>query len=334
MNRSSLSIVVGLVAVGSFSVALSSCNAPECGPGTVQQQQGDGKLKCVLVDVPVQDTKCDTDGGNVVIVGGHCVSAIQCDPGTTMNVNGICVGTGTSMGASCSTPTAGKACISGSILNFKDNKKSTTPIHVDLYDPVTLLNGGLPIASYDSVDGGSYVFQNFSPPSLGLVVVATGRTTAGFVVAGSAGQNIGASKYVIDTYALPAADAAMWGGGIDIATTGAFVAKFYKDPAPAAGAPSLANETMPVAGVTLTKDGAAAAGVKYFNDTLTAVDNALTVTGNSGAAVIAAPVSGSGFPTFSGTGPAGMPTTGPGSWEQHPGGSAPGLVLILRFHPI
>ncbi|MCU1280421.1 MAG: hypothetical protein JWM53_3967 [bacterium] len=44
MNRS-LSIFVAFVAAGSLGISLSSCNAPSCGPGTVQQQQKDGTLK-------------------------------------------------------------------------------------------------------------------------------------------------------------------------------------------------------------------------------------------------------------------------------------------------
>jgi len=153
----------------------------------------------------------------------------------------------------------------------------------------------------------------------------TGKGTTGFVTAGSAGQGIGASTYTIDTYEVKKADADAW--GFDYATNGAFIAKFYKDPPPNPGDPVLANETMPAPGVTLIKDGATPAGVKYFNDTLTAVDGALTVTGMSGTAIVASPVSGTMFPNFTGMG------GGEPSWETHPGGSATGLILILRFHP-
>src|SRR4051794_3349399 len=119
MNRRLSSLAIGLVAAGSVAASLSSCNAPSCGMGTVQQQQSDGTLKCVATDEMASVTPCDTDMGNVVIVGGKCVSAIQCDPGTTMNINGICVGTSTGP-ARCRTPAAGKACIDGTIFNFKD----------------------------------------------------------------------------------------------------------------------------------------------------------------------------------------------------------------------
>jgi hypothetical protein len=328
MNRR-LSIAFALVAAGSLGVSLTSCNTPSCGPGTVQQQQKDGQLKCVPVDVQETGIPCDVDAGNVVIVGGKCVSAVQCDPGTTVDVNGVCVGTGGT--AKCSTPTAGKACIDGAILNFKTNAKGADPIDVLLFDPVTLLSGGAPLTSCTS-DGANYVCQNFTPPGLGLVAIVTGGKTAGFVPAGSAGQGISASKYTIDTYEVKKSDADAW--GFDYTTGGAFIAKFYSDPKPTGSIIQASADTHAVSGVTLTKDGAAAAGAKYFDDTLTTVSGTMTTTGASGVAIVASPIpTGGNFPIFSGMGgmnPGGMPIT----WEQLPGGSTMGFVLILRFHPM
>jgi hypothetical protein len=326
MNRR-LSILIAFVAAGSLGVSLSACNAPACGSGTVQQQQKDGTLKCIPTDVQAATTPCDVDGGDVVIVGGQCVAAVKCDPTSTVEINGYCVSNGGTTTATCRTPSPGHACVAGSILNFKDNQKSTVPIHVELYDPITLLSGGNPIATYDSPDGSSYVFQDFLAPQLTLIVVATGKTTPGFTVTGAAAQGISNGNiYRLDTYALPAADSAAW--GFDL-SQGAQVAKFYKDAKPSPNN-VIANETMPVAGVTLTKDGAAAMGAAYFNDTLTAVDPSLMVTGMSGAALVASPIPMGGmFPTFSGSGPTASPIT----FEQLPGGSAPNLVLVTRFHP-
>jgi hypothetical protein len=314
MNRRFSIAAAFVLAMGSFGLSLASCNAPSCGPGTVQAQQKDGTLKCIQ-DTPASLTPCDVDGGDVMIVGGKCVSAVHCDTGTTMNDNGVCVGT-SGGGATCHSPKPGTACISGTI-------------HIELYDPIALLAGGTPSATADSTDGGSYVIQDFTVPSLGLIVVVTGNTTPGMIKAGAAAKGVSKDViYHLDTYAIAKADSDKW--GFDIATDGAQIAKFYSDSAPS---PTniVANETMPVAGVTLTKDGAPA-GAKYFNATLTAVDPALTVTGASGVAIVASPVSGASFPTFSGQGgqdPAGMPIT----WEQLQGGSAAGLVLITRFHP-
>lgn len=328
MNRR-LSILVALVAVSSLGLSLASCNAPSCGPGTVQKQQSDGTLKCVSADEVVAETPCETDGGTVVIVGGQCVAAVQCDPASTVLINGVCVGTGGGA-ATCRTPAPGKACVFGDIHNFTDDKKNAiTPLHVDLFDPITLLAGGGPIASTVlSSDGGSYVFQDFTPPALGLIVILTGRTDANMVATATGDQGItGGNQYRLDAYAVKMADAAGW--GFDIATGGGYIAKYYKDAKPAQNL-LIANETMPLAGVTLTKNGAPDPGTKYFNATLTAIDNALTVTGTSGVAIVPSPIPNGGmFPVFSGTGPSAMPIT----WEMLPGGSAPGLVFVTRFHP-
>jgi hypothetical protein len=329
MNRRLSSIAIGLVAAGSFAASLSSCNNVSCGPGTVQQQQKDGTLKCVEADSPQPLTPCDTDGGTVVIVGGRCISAIQCDPGTTMNENGICVGTGGTGMMVCSTPMPGTACVSGSILDFKTNMTNTVaPLNVDLYDPLALLTGGAPLATAVlDTNGGSYKFQNFPPPNLGLIVVMTGRGNANMTPAGTGAQGVtGGNQYRVDAYAIQKTDSDKW--MFDISTGGAYIAKFYSDTKPA---PNLliANEKTPVLGVTLQKDGAPPAGTKYFDPTLTMVDSTLTATGQSGTAIVASPVMGSNFPTFSGSGPTAMPIT----WESLPGGSAMGVVIIGRFHP-
>ncbi|MGZ3405130.1 MAG: hypothetical protein ACXVAN_01715, partial [Polyangia bacterium] len=302
-----------------------SCNNASCGQGTVQKQQANGELKCVPVDQQEAGIACDLDGGNVVIVGGKCVSAIQCDPGTTMNVNGICVGTGGGA-PTCGTPATGKACVFGDIYDFTTNKKNATPVHVELYDAVGLLTGGGLIAMTDSSDGSSYIFKDFVPPAFGTIVVMTGRTMATMTMAGTGAQNVTPNnQYRVDAYALKQVDSAAW--GFDITAGGAQVAKYYKDAKPAPNQ-LINNESMPAMGVTMIKDGAPAAGAKYFNDTLTAVDNALTATGASGTALVASPIPMGGmFPTFSGSG------GGVSPWETLNGGSAPGVVIITRFHP-
>ncbi|HXU69748.1 MAG TPA: hypothetical protein VN947_10490 [Polyangia bacterium] len=320
-----LSILVAVVGVGSLGISLSSCNNVACGPGTVQMQQKDGTLKCIPSDVQVAQTPCDTDGGGVVIVGGKCVSAIQCDPGTTMDVNGICVGTGGGTVA-CTTPSPGNTCVSGTIYDFTTNMKNAEPVHIAVYDPQALLSGGNAIKEAELTDGGQYVLSDFKAPQLGLIVIVTSTATGGttMTTAATGDQGVSAGIYRVDAYALKKSDSDAW--GFDIATAGAQVGKFYSDPAPMPNALVIADDTHPVAGVTMTQNGSNS-GVQYFNDTLTKIDGTLTMTGASGTAIVAAPVSG-GFPTFTGTGPASMPI----SWQSLSGGSVPGLVLITRFH--
>jgi hypothetical protein len=318
-------ILMAVLGAGSLGVSLTSCNPLACGPGTVQKQQADGTLKCEAADRMESQTPCDVDAGNVVIVGGKCVSAVQCDPATTVDVNGVCVGTGTSPVPKCSTPAPGKACVAGAIKNFTNNADNTvTPLHVALYDPNVLLGGGAPIDQTDLTSGGGgYVFQNFAPPGLGLIVVVTGEGNANMTMAGTGQQGIAAgNSYVLDAYAIKKTDSDGW--GFDIATAGAQIGKFYLDTKPA---PNLlvANETMPAMGVTYSMSGSSA-GVQYFNAGITAIDAALTATGTSGVGIVAAPVSGN-FPTFTGMG------GGVSMWETLPGGSKANLVLITRFHP-
>jgi hypothetical protein len=199
-------------------------------------------------------------------------------------------------------------------------------VHVEVYDAVGLLNGGGLLGMTDSGDGGSYVIPNFTPPQLGTIVIMTGRTNATMIMAGTGGQNITAgNSYRIDAYAVTQTEAAGW--GFDITAGGAYIARYYKDTKPDP-TKLIINETMPASGVTMIKDFAPAAGAKYFNDTLTAVDGTLTVTGASGAAIVASPIPmGGTFPSFSGMG------GGVATWETLPGGSAAGLVIITRFHP-
>lgn len=332
MTRRLSILIFSFVAAGSFAVSLSSCNAPSCGPGTVQQQDKNGKLQCVQVDAVSADTHCDVDAGNVMIVGGKCVSAIQCDPSSTTVINGVCVGMGTTNPAnSCPKPASGKACIHGAILNFSDNKYASGNIHVQLFEALTLLQGGAPVGMADVDASGGYNFPDISP-GLGLFVVVTGNGTTQVATGTGVSGVVGDSIYRADAYTIPKAQADAW--GFDYTTGGAQIAKFYKDPKPS---PTnlIANEMSAASGVTLMKDGSPAAGAKYFNDTLTAIDPALTTaTGASGVAIVASPIAMGGmFPTFSGSG-GGVPT-----WETLPGGSrgmtasTPPFVIITRFHP-
>jgi len=290
MNRR-LSTLIVLVAAASLGSTLASCNTPSCGPGTVQQQQKNGELKCVPVDVPDALTPCDTDGGNAVIVGGKCVSAISCDPATTTNENGVCVGTGGTPVPMCKTPAPGKICVFGVINDFKTGlPNDVTPLHVEVYDAFGLLNGQAPLGMTDlTTSGGGYVFQDISPPQFGIIVVLTGKTNTMMTQAGTGAQNVSSDQsYRVDAYALKKSDSDKW--GFDITTGGAYVGKFYKDPKPTQPNILIANETMPASGVTMLKD-TSSTGVQYFDDTLTTVSSTLTATGASGVGIVAAPAS-------------------------------------------
>lgn len=326
------SVSVAAVAVASLGASLAGCNNVACGPGTKQVQQANGKLQCVPVDVPTEGSiPCDADGG-ATIVGGSCVSALKCGSGTKQ-VGNQCIGSGGGGPPTCATPAPNRACISGSLLNFLDNSASTDTVHVALYDPTSLLQGGPPIAEQDT--SGGYVFQDFQPPQLMLIAVVVtnpmGVTT--FTTSATGDQNVVAGNiYQVDAYVIPKTVTDGWKPAIDVTATGAYVGKFYNDPKP----PNTllkANEKNPVAGVQLTKNGSTAAAVdptaKYFDTSLATISATATSTTAVGAAIIPSPDLSAGFPSFSGFGPSAMPI----AWESQPGGSAAGLVFVTRFHP-
>jgi hypothetical protein len=332
MTRCSGFIVVSAVALVGLAM-LPGCNNPSCGPGTQQQQQKDGSLKCVPVDRQEAQTPCLLDGG-AAIVGGNCVGAVTCGPGTTL-INGQCVGTGGG-GVECANPNPGFFCVTGNIKNLVDTSAFTGMIAVAVYDPFTFLMGGNPLDAGFFTEG-FYIFPNVAVPSFPLIIVVTGdmdKMNTTYVNTGTGAQGIvSGGKYRVDAYATPKSVQTTWFmNGFDINPSGGYLAKYYLDTKPAPTA-LIANETMPAAGVTLTKDGSPnPAGIKYFNTDLTNFSTG-TATTTVGAAIVPIPVTGGSFPTISG-----MSST-VSAWEQLPGGSAGAtssagaVIIVTRFHP-
>jgi hypothetical protein len=313
--------------------ALPACNTPVCGAGTQQEQQPDGSLLCVPVAGLPSSVNCDVDAG-ATIVGGQCVSAITCGANTTLNpATGQCESTGGPGGGvpPCSMPKAGNACVNGALLNFLDSTPSTAMVHVSIYNPIDLLAGGPPLDKGDFTGG--FIFPNIPAPSLGLIGIVVGDANGSnttYVNCATGDQMVSnGNKYHVDAYVLPRSVTDGWKSsvGFDISVGGAYIAKFYSD---TKGTPAsqFDNEKNPVAGVQLFENGAVPMGTRYFDTSLTSISTTLTATSAVGAAIVAAPVVGS-FPTFTGSGPTSSPVT----WEANPGGSAPGLVFVTRFHP-
>jgi hypothetical protein len=331
----SVAVVVGVAVCVAAGALLSACNAPSCGPGTEQRQEADGSLRCLPADGLPASVSCNVDGG-AVIVGGQCVSAVTCGANTALDpATGQCeaTGGGGSGGVpACPSPMPGNACINGALLGFLDDTPFAEKVHVSVYDPLTLLSNGAPLAGGDFM-GGSYLFPNIPAPGLGLIAIVVGDADGSnttYVKCATGTQMVAnGNKYRVDGYVMPRAVTDGWktGSGFDIAPEGAYVAKFYTDPK---GTPTLqlANEKNPLMGVQLFENGGAPPGLQYFDTSLSSISATLTQTSNVGAAIVAAPVMGS-FPIFTGNGPAASPIT----WETLPGGSAPGLVFVTRFHP-
>ena len=334
--------LIGLLSTG-------GCNLPRCGPGTKQVQDGNGNLTCVQADA-VAPFDCTTDGG-VRLVGGSCVAQITCGPNTVAQVTPdgsiVCVGSGTSgCVPACGTPQPNSVCINGQVRHLVDNSELAPgeKVHVAVYEPLSFLHdaNALPLAETDTDCG--YEFDNVPYPSSMLLVVAVsdagkrGLATVTNQLTGSGAAVVAQQAYRVDSFALPKATVQGWSmaAGTDYAASGAVVVRYFADPAPA---PTnlAADETEPVAGVTLTLDGAPADGAggralaRYFGASMAMLGGAQTSTGPSGTAIVTAPVTG-GFPTLSGTGGTAMGM--PIKWELAPGGSTAEVVFVERLHPM
>jgi hypothetical protein len=306
-----------------LALVLAGCNSPVCGPGTKRVQLKGGTVQCQPVDGLPDTIPCDADGG-AVIVGGACVSRVQCGPGTKLDAaSGLCVADG--MASPCPPPAGSAICVFGTLHHFIDDSPlgAGETVHVGISDPLNL------IAELDST--GTFVFPNVAVPSSGLVAIGAGDRSGTPNVVAATGAIVSPGKiYHVDAYVLPRSVVDGWQTqtGDDYLTQGAYVAKFYADPMASATDYSL-YETMPVAGVTLLENGAPPARARYFGTSLTTIDKMLTATGASGTALIAAPPS---FSTYSGMGGTSGGTAI--TWPALPGGSAPGVVFVTRFHPM
>jgi hypothetical protein len=347
MNRLFLPGVLlglGLVAGG--------CNNPTCGPGTKQHQNTNGDIVCLPSDSQLVDD-CDVDGG-ATLVGTKCVSAITCGPNTKL-INGQCVGTGgmTMMGVpeACPAPGTGKICVNGTVRHFLDNSILTASDNVRVWvvDPLkflaapdTLTKTPCPgaqnpcltapanLSGADAAQS-TFLFPDITTPAAGLVAIAVtdgaGVSPQVFQTTGTGARVSSGQSYQVDAYATPHSLVTGWKSmaGVDYEMLGAYVARFYLDPAPAA-TKLTATETMPASGVTMLQDGLTAARAKYFGADLMTIGSDTMTTAVGGAIL---PGTGdSQILSFSGSG------NTPGmKWETHPGNTTVNVVFVDRFHP-
>jgi hypothetical protein len=319
----------------------AACNPPTCGKGTKQIQKTDGTVQCVPADGMISELDCDADGG-ATLVGGKCVSAVQCDPMTTMVKNGVCVGTGGGnmphVPTACSAPSTGKFCINGVVRHLTDNTflDGTEMVRVWIVDPLKFLANTAALQQnpcpttvclappMDTMD--TYTFDDLPAPGAGLAVVAVGDAAGNLQLTGCGGRVSAGGKFQIDSYSTPKTLVAKWktDTGIDYTGLGAYVARFYLDAAPDPHSIT-ATESMPAMGVTLTQDSSPAAA-KYFGADFMTIGS-----GTSTSAFGAALLPGSGDQQiFNFSGQDAMFGT---KWEVHPGNTAPNAVLVDRYHP-
>ena len=258
-------------------------------------------------------------------------------PAPRSTATGMCVGTGGSGARSAAQPIAGQRLRQRRVLNFLDNM--TNAVDADSRRPLRSASCSCRCGAPHRPErlhqhGGGYVFPNFPAPqprphrhrrrrrrraaTMNLVTAAHRRSD-------------GRRRQQVPRRRLRAAER---GADVDAtgastsATGGAYVAKFYSDPRRRRRTCSSPTRRTRSAGVQLMQRTARRDGRPVLRHLADRDRRRADGDQRLGAAIVAAPVTGS-FPTFTGTGPAAMPIT----WETLPGGSAPGLVFVTRFHP-
>ena len=148
----------------------------------------------------------------------------------------------------CRTPSAGQRLRQRRAPNFVDNMANAlAPIHVASTTRSTLLSRRRAARRARLHRGGSYVFQNFPPPGLGLIVVVVGDADGDQHLTSTATGDADRLRRQQRTASTPTScrSAVSDGWSFDIDSTGgAYIAKFYSDAEPA---PNLlvANEKHP-----------------------------------------------------------------------------------------
>ena len=332
------------------ALGASACTAPSCGKGTKQVQDANGNLTCVAADAIGPDPCTNDADAGTRIVGGKCVGTVECGANTmavVLNDGTIqCVGTGSNGPPTCTgTPTAGHICISGQIRHFVDGMPigMNESVSVQVFDPLAFLqnpSGAAPLVASMDIMGPNYVIPDIPLPSLGLIALAVedpkGNPPASqmLTIGGTGLTGVSGTNYKLDGYAVPLAVVQQWQTetSIDFDGGGAFAAFFYCDASKAAQNDFTQYEMTPAAGVKLVQvvnnTAQPLANARYADptrDVLSATDTATTMLGEA-----VTPQNGLG--NFSGQGGTcgGNPVS---KWEGLPGGSAPHVVFINRFHP-
>jgi hypothetical protein len=332
MNRWLWTLVIAL-----FSTAGAGCNTPTCGAGTKQVQKPNGELVCLPVDAQPATETCNASDG-VHLVGGNCV-ANNCGPDTVLDQDaGVCVGVGGGTAVphvpeTCPTPPSDSICVNGVVRHLVDNSflMPGETVRVAAYEPLRFLANPNNPPIVETTTDDTYIFKAIpaSSVALGLITIGVtdvnGTTTPVLQTTGTGAQIVAGKSYQVDVYATPKAVFVAWStqsNGVDFDAAGAYVMKFYADAAPPMTLLT-ATETMPVAGVVPYQGAVPAPNARYFGSSLLTIDPTLTATGSLGVAVV--PGVGD-IKTYTGMG-------GGITWEGHPGGTAPHVVFVDRYHP-
>jgi hypothetical protein len=322
-----------------FVAATASCNPVKCGPGLKQVQEKDGSLLCVPVDAPAQETACDVDGGNVIIVAGKCVSKISCDPATTQfdPATNQCVGIGTVTGcAPCGNPASNKICVSGKIWDFVSNTElapGARNVRVSVWDPFAFLadSNAPPLGEIAATDKGCYTIDNLDVPAAGLIAVGVqdpaGTASPSLALAGVGLPVTAGKSFKLDAFVVERSTVAGWEQQTGLSyANGAYVALYVNSPVETGT--TVENPTTGfTAGVKVLENGVTPASTRYFGANRSTIDPTAMQTSSVGGGIVA--VTRGAIRTYSGMG--GTCGSGTCKWEARPGGSTTGVIFFNRF---
>jgi len=237
----------------------------------------------------------------------------------------------------CSTPPPGTFCIAGQLRDTENNEPimSDSSIDIALYDGLSFAQNPtgavpLPVDSITLNGCGQFVAQGVATPALGFAVITTEDAVEGVddylptgalfpVTADSQvdGMNLFATRYATDEQWTNSAGNP-FAGDLSFYEVGAFL-------------PIFIHQGVPVAGVTITVNGAAqVADDFYFSDSVsnsrTTIDTNLSATGINGAGIIV----NSSLVNHSGVGsePVGC------EWPSSLSASIPGVLLVHEMKAV
>jgi hypothetical protein len=348
-----------IVLLALLTCSVASCKSVDCGEGTTER---DGL--CITANETVVAAKC---GPFTVLQGDLCVPMLPptvCDPASTeedpddMGVI-TCIGTGTGGCAArlaCPMPMDGTQTVCGQIYDFATGQafaqagatgaRCTTPttggpcsLGIRALDAAAFVSsqgmqGALTTRDVYIDDCGRYRVSNITLPAM-VPLIALGLEDAVGNV-GPAGTtspigvgtavNAGGATRDLELFIVPGTTLAGWGpntaSGPPFSMTQGIYAAVFRG----------RTGTATIAGATITRNGAVTDTRDYYfadmpNRTTLTVAGATS--SNGGALFTIDPITQMLDDRYSGTGglPAGC------AWEQHPGASVGGVILVQIFRP-
>jgi len=337
---------------------LTACTSIVCGDGTIERNG-----TCEPADVTTNAGMC---GSGTKLEGDQCVSTIQCDPATTMQVTDPMTGETKCVPfanncMTCSAPSdVSKQTICGQIYDFENDQPFMAAGATGVRCPATPTATGpcaLAITAFDALqfasnpstaqplvvddmcidDMGRFALKGITTPGgpligLGIDDAAGNMGPAGVTNSvGIAVSKLGGSALPgVEHYIVRPATTTAWAnsGGPPI-SGGIFVGLFRAHACP--GGVCNGNPDAPQAGTSFIKPHGTAYYFQATQTTRMTIDVVATATGANGTGLLTGVAVNDGA-VYSGTG--GITDTAHCTWDTHPAAALPNIVLVQTFHKI